>query len=71
VGSEPKGATIYVNGRELGVTPANVTVAGTTTAVVLRKRCYDELQLPLKFPETPGAAPILLNGALKKQPGCR
>jgi serine/threonine protein kinase len=70
VGSDPKGATVSVNGRELGVTPANVTVLGSAAAVVLRKRCYDELQLPLKLPEVPGAAPIPLNGTLRKQPGC-
>jgi len=71
VTSDPKAATILTGSRELGVTPANVTVPGGLDKLTLRKRCYDELSVPLKLPDTPAAAPIAVTGQLHKQPGCR
>jgi serine/threonine protein kinase len=70
VGSEPKGASIVLGGKEMGVTPATVPVAGSAASVLLKKKCFEDLELPLKLPEVAQTAPIPLTGSLKKQPGC-
>jgi hypothetical protein len=70
VTSQPPGASVLVAGKELGRTPASVNVVGDVRELVLKKRCYEPLAVPVKLPVVPGD-PTPIGGALKKQPGCR
>jgi hypothetical protein len=66
VESKPAGATIFVDGKELGqVTPATIVVPATARALELRKKCYDDAKLTV--PQTGGDA----SASLKKQRNCR
>ncbi|MFL5319390.1 MAG: protein kinase domain-containing protein [Myxococcaceae bacterium] len=70
VSSDPEGATIFVQGREVGTTPSSIKVAGGVSELVLKKNCFDTATVPLQLPTEPGDAQAL-KGALKKQPGCK
>jgi len=66
VESKPAGATIFVDGKELGqVTPATIVVPASARALELRKKCYDDAKLTV--PQTGGDA----SASLKKQRNCR
>jgi eukaryotic-like serine/threonine-protein kinase len=71
VSSDPTGASILVNGKELGVTPATLKVDQSLQAVTLAKKCYEQQELRLQLPKTPTAEPVPVKGSLRRQPGCQ
>ncbi len=70
VTSAPPGAVVFSGERQLGLTPVSARIPGTSTALTLRKRCFETAQIPLKLPEQPGPR-ISLRATLRKVPGCR
>jgi serine/threonine protein kinase len=70
VTSTPPGAVVFNGERQLGLTPVSARIPGTSTALTLRKRCFETAQIPLKLPEQPGPR-ISLRATLRKVPGCR
>jgi eukaryotic-like serine/threonine-protein kinase len=70
VTSSPPGAVVFSGERQLGVTPVSARIPGTSTALTLRKRCFETAQIPLRLPEQPGPR-ISLRATLRKVPGCR
>jgi hypothetical protein len=66
VESKPSGATIFVDGKDVGmVTPATIVVPATAKALELKKKCYDVAAVAV--PQTGGDA----SASLKKQRNCR
>lgn len=70
VTSSPPGAVVFSGERQLGLTPVSARIPGTSTALTLRKRCFETAQIPLRLPEQPGPR-ISLRATLRKVPGCR
>ncbi|MCP3144082.1 serine/threonine protein kinase [Pyxidicoccus xibeiensis] len=71
VESRPAGATIFVDGKELGdVTPATIQVPSTARQLLLKLKCHDEAAVDV--PESgSGQEPATARVALKKVRGCR
>lgn len=69
VTSDPSGATVSANGRQLGTTPMTFRWNGDVQMVTLSKRCYETVELAVQPPT--GSSPVELRGELRKQPGCR
>jgi hypothetical protein len=61
---------VFSGERQLGLTPVSARIPGTSTALTLRKRCFETAQIPLRLPEQPGPR-ISLRATLRKVPGCR
>ncbi|HZA51504.1 MAG TPA: serine/threonine-protein kinase [Myxococcaceae bacterium] len=70
VTSVPPGAKIRVAGRSMGETPAEIQVPPGTTELVLAKKCFDVLVVPVKLPNEPGKR-VDVTGTLKRRPRCR
>jgi hypothetical protein len=70
VTSSPPGAVVFSGERQVGLTPVSARIPGTSTALTLRKRCFETAQIPLRLPEQPGPR-ISLRATLRKVPGCR
>jgi hypothetical protein len=70
VESTPEGATIFAEGRDLGVvTPAVVKLPPSVRQVRLRLKCYNEAELDVDPPRAGDEAYV--KGSLKKIPRCR
>ncbi len=71
VDSDPTGATILANGKDLGrTTPALVKLPAGVKQVTLRLKCFADAELPVS-PPLSGEGAAVVKGSLKKQPGCR
>jgi len=71
VESRPAGATIFVDGKDVGaVTPAVVQVSPNARQFTLKLKCHNEAEVDVPDAE-PGNAPATASVSLKRQPRCR
>ncbi|AKQ64304.1 serine/threonine protein kinase [Myxococcus hansupus] len=71
VESKPAGATIFVDGKDMGaVTPAVVQVSPNARQLTLKLKCHNEAEVDVPDAE-PGNEPATASVSLKRQPRCR
>ncbi|HZH05006.1 MAG TPA: PEGA domain-containing protein, partial [Myxococcaceae bacterium] len=64
VTSQPSGASVVVDGREMGITPMQVALGPATGQVQLRKRCFQTVKLSVDGKPA-------VHAVLKKVAGCK
>ncbi len=71
VESRPAGATIFVDGKDMGaITPAVVQVSPNARQLTLKLKCHNEAEVDVPDAE-PGNEPATASVSLKRQPRCR
>ena len=71
VTSNPPGAVVTASGRNaLGVTPAKLKVPAGLSELVLTKRCYESVSVPVRASSDP-KSPTQVSGSLRRKPNCR
>ncbi|NVJ06214.1 serine/threonine protein kinase [Myxococcus sp. AM001] len=71
VESKPAGATIFVDGKDMGATtPAVVQVSPSARQLTLKLKCHNEAEVDVPD-AAPGNEPATASVSLKRQPRCR
>ncbi|WP_141592621.1 serine/threonine-protein kinase [Myxococcus sp. AB056] len=71
VESKPAGATIFVDGKDMGATtPAVVQVPPSARQLTLKLKCHNEAEVDVPD-AAPGNEPVTASVSLKRQPRCR
>ncbi|AEI69068.1 serine/threonine-protein kinase [Corallococcus macrosporus] len=71
VESKPAGATIFVDGKDMGaITPAVVQVPPSARQLTLKLKCHNEAEVDVPD-AAPGNEPATASVSLKRQPRCR